>query len=51
MGISDGRTNVVKARGLGGVMFWQYQQDDGALLDALRAALSDPSSPPSRGQP
>ncbi|KRG72106.1 glycoside hydrolase family 18 protein [Pseudoxanthomonas dokdonensis] len=45
------KTNFVKARGLGGVMFWQYQQDDGALLDALRAALSDPSSPPSRGQP
>lgn len=30
----------VRERGLGGVMYWEHRQDDGALLDALREGLS-----------
>jgi len=35
------KANYVRARGLGGVMFWQYSDDpSGALLDALHTSLN-----------
>ena len=35
------KANYVRAKGLGGVMFWQYAEDpSGALLDALHTSLN-----------
>ena len=35
------KASYVRAKGLGGVMFWQYDEDpSGALLDALHTSLA-----------
>jgi chitinase len=33
------KAHYARERGLGGVMFWELSEDDGSLLDAVRAAL------------
>lgn len=36
------KAHYVRARGLGGIMYWEHRQDDGALLDAVREGLYGP---------
>ncbi|MCB9299189.1 MAG: glycoside hydrolase family 18 protein [Lewinellaceae bacterium] len=34
------KTDYVKAKGMGGIMFWEYKQDDGTLVDFLHQQLA-----------
>jgi len=36
------KAHYVRARGLGGIMYWEHRQDDGTLLEALREGLYGP---------